>query len=117
MTAMRAGVSRSGSKLIVTSVTRRASWASAAMARSRRGQAPGFAGVDLILVEALLPEVHDVRAAELFLQEVDREQRRELLLVPGVRLQELLVVLARLVPLGEQRRREVDALPVPGLRD
>ena len=53
----------------------------------------------------------------LRLREVDGEERRELLAVPAVGLQELLVVLALLVPVREQRRREVDALAVPGLRD
>src|SRR4029077_16040919 len=82
---------------------------------ARRGQTGSLTAVYLVLIEPLLPEVHDVRPAEPLPQEVDREERRQALAVPAVRLEELLVVLARLVPVGEQRRREVDALPVPGL--
>src|SRR3989441_4652737 len=85
-------------------------------ASARRRQRSGLAGVDLVLVEALLPEVHDVRTAELLSQEVDREERAQPIPVPTVRLQELLAVLARLVPVGEQRGGEVNALPIPGLR-
>src|SRR5262249_59993603 len=65
--------------------------------------------VDLVLVEQLLPEARDVWTAELLAVEIDREERLQLLPVPAVRLQELLVVVALLVPIGEQRRREVDA--------
>src|SRR5262249_57216995 len=73
--------------------------------------------VDLVLVEGVLTEVHDVRAAELGVEEVDLEERREVLAVPAVGLQELLAVGALLVPVGEQRRGDVEALTVPGLRD
>ena len=41
----------------------------------------------------------------------------ELLAVPGIGLQELLVVGALLVPVGEQRGGEIDAFTVPALRD
>src|SRR5215470_6470949 len=81
----------------------------------RRGQTCGLARVYLVLVEPLLPEVHDVGPSEPLLEEVDGEEPRQALPVPAVRLQELLVVLPRLVPVGEERGREVDALPVPGL--
>src|SRR5688572_26076870 len=71
---------------------------------------------DLIVVELLLSEAHQVRPPEAFLLEVEREDRRELRAVPAVRLQKLLVVVALLVPVREQRRREVEALAVPRLR-
>ena len=60
--------------------------------------------------------MHDVRAAELGFEEVDLEQRRQVSAVPAVGLQELLVVGAFLVPVGEQRRGDVEPLAVPGLR-
>src|SRR6185369_14921914 len=72
--------------------------------------------VDLVLVELILAEVHLMRSAETLLDEVDGKERGERLAVPTVRLQELLVVLAGLVPVREQRGREVHALAVPGLR-
>src|SRR5438309_8093647 len=62
-------------------------------------------------------ELHVVRAAQLLLREVDLEGRRQLLAVPLETAHELLVVLAFLVPVGEQGGRNVDALPVPALRD
>src|SRR5207237_6686624 len=40
-----------------------------------------------------------------------------LLTVPGEAAQELFVVLAPFVPVREERRRDVDALAVPALRD
>src|SRR4029453_11598546 len=45
--------------------------------------------VDLVLVEPVLPEVHDVRPAEVLALEVDAEAARELLPVPVVGAQEL----------------------------
>src|SRR5919204_5799419 len=62
-------------------------------------------------------ELHVVRAPELLLEEIHLERLGQLLAVPLERAQELLVVVAFLVPVGEQRRGDVDALPVPALRD
>src|SRR6185369_8497582 len=68
------------------------------VSRSLLRQPPVRGGVDLVLVELLLPEGHQVRAPELLLREVDGEAGRELLPVPVVGLEELLVVVALLVP-------------------
>src|SRR5262245_23558895 len=43
-------------------------------------------GVDLVLVEPLLPEAHEVRPAELLGREVDLPERGELRAVPAVGL-------------------------------
>src|SRR4029077_16320122 len=72
--------------------------------------------VDLVLVEAILPEVHDVRKPELRRLEVDGEERRQARADTPTPLQELLSVGPLLVPVGEQRRRDVPALAVPRLR-
>src|SRR5262249_5315957 len=65
----------------------------------------------------LRAELHVVRPAELLLVEIDLEGRLELLAVPGKAAHELLVVGAALVPVGEQRRGDVDPRAVPALRD
>src|SRR6185436_3832414 len=62
-------------------------------------------------------ELHVVRAPQLLLGEVHLERGRERLAVPPEGAQELLVVGARLVPVREQRRGDVDAGAVPALRD
>src|SRR6185436_3777790 len=48
-------------------------------------------------------ELHVVRAAQLFLGEVDLEDLLEILAIPGEGAQELLVVGPTLVPVGQQR--------------
>src|SRR5262245_31962113 len=65
----------------------------------------------------LRAELHVVRPAKLLLVEVDLERRLELLAVPGKAAHELLVVGAALVPVGQERRGDVDAGAVPALRD
>src|SRR5215510_13586239 len=65
-------------------------------------------GVDLVLIKLLLTEVHDVRPAEVFLVEVHREGRSQLLPVPGVGFEELFVGVALFVPVGQQGRGEID---------
>src|SRR5712692_4972567 len=62
-------------------------------------------------------ELHVVGAPEVLFREVHLEGRLQLLAVPGEAAQELLVVGAALVPVGEQRRRDVHALAVPALGD
>ena len=59
----------------------------------------------LLRVERRRPERHHVRPPELLGREIDLEARRKLLAVPGVGLEELLVVGAGLVPVREHRRR------------
>src|SRR5438132_1509971 len=54
-------------------------------------------------LERFRPELHVVRAPQLLLREVDLEGGRQLLAVPLEPAHELLVVLALLVPVGEQR--------------
>src|SRR5438477_665854 len=68
-------------------------------------------------LQRLGAELHVVGAPQLLLGEIDLECRRQLLAVPLEPAHELLVVLALLVPVGEQRRGDVDALPIPALRD
>src|SRR2546425_22345 len=55
---------------------------------------------DLIFVELVLPETHDVWPSQPFLREVDVEQWLQGLAVPAVRFEELLVVFALFVPVG-----------------
>src|SRR5258708_2615947 len=55
--------------------------------------------------------------AELLFGEINLELLRQLLAVPREAAQELLVVYAPLVPVREQGRGDVHALPVPALRD
>src|SRR6185503_16938848 len=85
----------------------------------RRGPraARALAGVSLGGAQRLRAELHVMGAAELLLREIDLEGRLQLLAVPGEAAQELLVVGAALVPVGEERRGDVDALAVPALRD
>src|SRR6266481_6349997 len=67
--------------------------------------------------QRLRAELHVMRAPEVLLREVHLERRLQLLAVPGEAAQELLVVGAALVPVGEQRGGDVDALTVPALGD
>src|SRR5262245_63693551 len=86
---------------------------------------PGGAGVtpparrrsDSVPVELGAAEPHHVRPTELEGREVELEAVAQLLAVPGVRPEELLVVRALLVPLGEERAGEVETFPVPALGD
>src|SRR5438445_10770385 len=68
-------------------------------------------------LQRLRAELHVVRAAELFLVEIDLEGRLELLAVPGEGAHELLVVGAALVPVRQVRRGDVNPRPVPALRE
>src|SRR5262245_28353308 len=91
------------------------------MRATRRAPAPivGLAALraSRAAAQRLGAELHVVGASEVLLREVDLEGRLQLLAVPGEAAQELLVVGAALVPVGEQRRGDVDALSVPALRD
>src|SRR5690606_9484270 len=58
-----------------------------------------------------------MRAAELERGEIELEPLREPAAVPRVGAEELLIVLALLVPVSEQRAGEVEAFSVPALRD
>src|SRR2546427_10249598 len=62
-------------------------------------------------------QLHMMGAAQFFPGEIHLEHLLQLLAVPGEPAQELLVIRAALVPVREQRRRDVDALAVPALRD
>src|SRR5207302_748250 len=68
-------------------------------------------------LQRLRAELHVVRTSQLFLDEIHLERGRQLLAVPLEPAHELLVVVALLVPVGEQRGGDVDALSVPALRD
>src|SRR6185436_14940296 len=67
--------------------------------------------------QRLRAELDVMRAPELLLVEVDLERLPELIAVPAEAAQELLVVVAGLVPVRQQRGGDVDALAVPALRD
>src|SRR5207244_6940825 len=67
--------------------------------------------------QRLRAELHVVGAAERRLGEIHLEDLFELLAVPDEAAQELLVLGTELVPVGQQRRGDVDAFAVPALRD
>src|SRR5256885_13534140 len=82
-----------------------------------RGPAPPLSTAGHGRALRLGPQLHVVRAAELLLREIDLELARELAAVPGEAADELLVVVAALVPVGEQRQAVVQARALPALRD
>src|SRR2546428_3276728 len=99
-------------------VGRAATAARTMMIRPDRGSAERRGALEPIRgFHRLRAELHVMRAAELLLVEVDLEGGLELLAVPAEAAHELLVVRARLVPVGEERGGDVDARAVPALRD
>src|SRR3984893_3010074 len=60
---------------------------------------------------------HVMRAAELFGKKIDLEFELQILAVPLISAQELLVIVALLVPMFQQRRGDIDALSIPALRN
>src|SRR5213594_54768 len=69
----------------------------------------------------LLPDVrrteeHVMRATEFERIEIQLELWLQLLAIPGIGADELLVVRALFVPMREERAAEVEPLPVPALR-
>src|SRR6202011_4462026 len=60
-------------------------------------------------------KLHMMRAAELFGKKIDLEFELQLLAVPVVGTQDLLVVGALLVPMFQQRGGDIDALSIPAL--
>src|SRR5580765_942583 len=71
----------------------------------------------LVSVEGARTKVHQMGSAQTFLQEVDREALRQRLAIPAIGPEKLLIGIARLVPIGEQRACVIDTLAVPALRD
>src|SRR3712207_2204523 len=69
----------------------------------------------LAAVERGRAEAHHVWPPELLPEEIDLEARLQLRASPGIVLEELFVVVAELVPIGEQRTRVVKPLAVPAL--
>src|SRR5262245_56640753 len=68
-------------------------------------------------LHGLRAELHVMGAAQVLLEEVHLEGRRQLLAVPAEAAHELLVVGARLIPVGQERGGYVHAGAVPALRD
>src|SRR6478736_981379 len=60
---------------------------------------------------------HVVRAAQLQRSEIKIEGRFQLLAIPCVSTKELFVVSPLLVPIRKKRTGEIEALPIPALRD
>src|SRR4051812_17528235 len=58
-----------------------------------------------------------MRAAEFERGEIEREFLGQFFAIPSVGFQELLIVVAALVPAREERTAEVEPLPIPTLRD